>query len=182
MRRRPRIQRPVCAYIDTMRFDGQVWFDFSSAAVWDFYGFVRALARGGTPVALEWRPFVGADQIVLASTFLALDRPEDRGRFLHAALGLVHLDGADPASSTTVRSALEIARLDLEPSHDVDAAIAAREAGEGLGVRSVPSMYRHGPVVAITVNAAATRGDLVARARTILDMLDDDGLWRLEKP
>ncbi len=165
-----------------MRFDGQVWFDFSDPAVWDFYGFVRALATDGTAVALEWKPFVGPDQVSMASTFLGLDRPDLRGRFLHAALGLVHLEDADPASEATVHAALELSRVAGEPLHDPGAVAEVREIGERLGVCDVPSLYRHGPVVAVTLNAAATRGDLAARARTILDMLDDDGIWRLDKP
>lgn len=165
-----------------MRFDGQVWFDFSHRAVWDFYLFVRALAGAGARVALEWKPFVPPDQAIAAATFLALDEPAARGRFLHAGLGLVHIEGADPSDTATVTRALSVAGLDGTPVEDTTMAARARTEGEELGVTAVPSMYRHGPVVAVTVNGAATRGDMLRRARTILDVLDDDGLWALEKP
>lgn len=165
-----------------MRFDGQVWFDFSHPAVWDFYSFVRALASGGSEVALEWKPFVPDGQAALASAFLALDRPDDRGRFLHASLGLVHLERADPDDRETAVAAMSLARLDGAPRVDLQSVAAVRSEGEQLGVSTVPSLYRHGPVVAIALNAAATSGDLHRRARTILDMLDDDGVWGLVKP
>ena len=165
-----------------MRFDGQVWFDFSHRAVWDFYAFVRALAGDGMPVALEWTPFVDDRQVMAASTFLSLDDPVDRGRFLHTSLGLVHLEGADIAAPGTVREAMSLAGIDGEPTTDADAVAAVRAAGQKLGVTRVPSLYRHGPVVAIEVNGAATGGDLSRRARTIRAMLDDDGLWSMVKP
>ena len=165
-----------------MRFDGQVWFDFGDRAVWDFYAFIRALAGRGTEVALEWKPFVSDDQATMASTFLGLDRPDERGRFLHAALGLVHLEGEDPAADETVRSAMAIARITGEPRGDTGEVASLRSRAIELGVRRVPSLYRHGPVVAVTVNGAATTGDVEARAGTILAMLDDDGIWELTKP
>lgn len=165
-----------------MRFDGQVWFDFSHRAVWDFYAFVRALAGDGTQVALEWRPFVDEGQVAAASTFLTLDDPVDRGRFLHTSLGLVHIEGADIGASETVRQAMSLAGIGGEPTTDADAVAAVRAEGEKLGVSRVPSLYRHGPVVAIEVNGAATGGDVSRRARTIRAMLDDDGLWSMVKP
>lgn len=165
-----------------VRFDGQVWFDFSHRSVWEFYVFVRALARAGGSVALEWSPFVDAPEATAAATFLHLDDPTARGRFLHTMLGLVHLEGADPTDRETVERALSLARLDVEPVDDDDAVGAMRAAGRELGVVAVPSLYRLGPVMAIDLNAAATEGDVIARARTILAVSDDDGLWGLMKP
>ena len=179
---RPGGDRPGPVYIGGVRFDGQVWFDFGDRRVWDFYAFVRELAKSGVPVALEWKPFVPPGQVGLAAAFLGLDRPDDRGRLLHAALGLVHLDGADPTAEETIARARSVARVEShEPVEAADVA-AVRSEGEALGVVTVPSLYRHGPVVAVHLNPAATLGDVGERARTILAVASDDGLWGLTKP
>lgn len=170
------------AYISGMRFDGQVWFDFSEPAVWQFYRFVRALAEAGNEVALEWKPLPRDGEEAIASTFLGLADPEERGRFLHAAFGLVHAEGGDPMSRSTVTAALAAARIEVVPDAAKDRLDALRTEARDLGVMDVPAMYRHGPVVRIELNGAATMGDVALRAGTILRMLDDDGIWGLTKP
>ena len=113
--------------------------------------------------------------------FLSLQTPADRGRFLHAMLGLVNLEGEDAASQTTVESALVASELGRPETAAADLVTLNEQAHE-LGVTTVPTMYRHGPAVAVGMNGAAISGDLERRARVILDMLDDDGLWSLGKP
>lgn len=165
-----------------MRFDGQVWFDFSEPAVWQFYRFVRALAEAGHEVALEWKPLPREGEEAIAVTFLSLDEPRERGRFLHAAFGLVHGQHEDPTASSTVESALAAAGIDAVASVSQDRLDVLRAEASDLGVIGVPAMYRHGPVVRIELNGAATSGDVALRAATILHMLEDDGIWGLTKP
>jgi hypothetical protein len=99
-------------------------------------------------------------------------------------LGLVHIEGADPADPRTVARAAEAADVGIPE----DPAPGDRELdrldrlARDLGVTSVPAMYRHGPVMAVTLNGAAMVGDPAPRAQLILDVLDDDGLWGLVKP
>ena len=88
-----------------MEFTGQVWFTFGSPDVWVFYRFVRALAEAGGSVGLEWTPLPGSGEDVAMATFSGLPTPTDRGLFLHAMLGKVHLDGADPTEPATVAMA-----------------------------------------------------------------------------
>lgn len=170
------------AYISGMRFDGQVWFDFSEPAVWQFYRFVRALAEAGHEVALEWKPLPRDGEEAIAATFLGLDEAHERGRFLHAAFGLVHGRHEDPTSSSTVEAALAAAGIDTVANPSQDRLDALRAEASDLGVIAVPAMYRHGPVVRIELNGAATMGNVALRAGTILHMLDDDGIWGLTKP
>lgn len=170
------------AYISCMRFDGQVWFDFTEPAVWQFYRFVRALAEEGHEVALEWKPLPRVGEESIASTFLGLQEPRERGRFLHAALGLIHGEHEDPTASSTVEAALTAAGLNTVTVAQADRLDALRAEASDLGVIDVPTMYRHGPVVRIDLNPAATRGNVALRAGTILRMLDDDGIWGLTKP
>jgi hypothetical protein len=65
---------------------------------------------------------------------------------------------------------------------DADAVDRVRALGEQLGVVRVPSLYRHGPVAAVSLTPAALHGDVMRRARTILDILEDDGVWMVGKP
>lgn len=169
-------------YIDAVHYAGQVWFDFAERSVWEFYRFVRELASSGDTVALDWLPLPPPGQEAIASAFLSLDQPEDRGRFLHAALGLVHLEGADPADPSTITAAATAGRLAVDHSvQEVDLERLRADA-RALGVHGVPTLYHHGPVVQVRLNGAATLGDVRARAATIWSMLDDDGIWELAKP
>lgn len=165
-----------------MRFDGQVWFRFSDREVWDFYRFVRELASNGAQVALEWTPLPSEGEELAMATFEALDTPTRRGRFLHAMLGAVHLEGQSAGSPDAVAAAAAAADVPVAPTSAWPARRGelAKEAAD-LGVVDVPSMYRHGPVMRVVVNGAALTGDVVRRAETILAALDDDGLWELSK-
>lgn len=162
-----------------MNFEGQVWFDFSEGAVWHFYRFVRELAARGSTVALEWRPLPAEGQLEAMTVFESLASVEDRGRFLHAMLGLVHIEGEDPCSAEVVAQAALAAKVEPGVAGSLDG--LAREAAQ-LGVQAVPTLYRHGPVVTIHLNGASLVGDLEQRAATILAMTGDDGIWGLSKP
>ena len=164
-----------------MDFEGEVWFDFRDEAVWHFYRFVRELASQGHRVALEWTPLPDERDADAMAAFVSLATPTERGRFLHAMLGLVHLDGADPSEASTVQDAAEAARIEITSTSSVDLAAIDRRARD-MGVHSVPSLYRHGPVVAIRLNGAALMGDAEATARTLLAVADDDGIWEVRKP
>jgi len=170
-------------YIGDMLFEGQVWFDFSSTSVWVFYRFARELAQRGAQVALEWLPLPNGRETAAMSAFVALDEASDRGRFLHAMMGLVHLHDADPSSVDVVERAAAEAGIRVGPSvtQHSDLDVLSARAAE-LGVSSVPSLYRHGPVTHITLNGAALSGDIINRAVVILAMADDDGIWGLVKP
>jgi 2-hydroxychromene-2-carboxylate isomerase len=167
-----------------MRFEGEVWFDFRSTAVWIFYRFVRSLAADGHEVTLEWKPLPVDDERAAMALHASLDDPDERGRFLHAMLGLVHLEGQDPADPETVRRALDACGLSPEINLEGRETALARleDAASQLAIRRVPTLYRHGPATTIVLNAAALEGDLAARAATILAMTDDDGIWELTKP
>ena len=166
-------------YRHVMRFDGQVFFRFDDRQVWEFYRFARSLAETGAEVALEWTPM--PDEGPAATVFLGLSDPQDRGRFLHAMLGLVHLDDRDAADASTVAAAVDAARV-APGSVPTGALAEIARLVEDLGVSDVPSLYRHGPAVRITLNGASTTGDVQARAEAILAVLDDDGIWGLTKP
>jgi hypothetical protein len=171
-------------YIHAMVFEGQVWFDFSTPAVWQFYRFVRGLAEAGHSVHLEWLPRPVASERAAMGVFVHLDTPDLRGRFLHAMLGLVHLEGADASDDTTV--AMAAAAADVPMPDDPGPADRELERLGGLardlGVGTTPALYRHGPVMTVTLNGAALMGDPAPRAQLILDVLDDDGVWGLVKP
>jgi hypothetical protein len=167
-----------------MVFEGQVWFDFSTPAVWQFYRFVRSLAEAGNTVRLEWLPRPVPSERAAMGAFVDLDTPDLRGRFLHAMLGLTHIEGADPADARTVARAADAADVTIPGDlgrADRELDRLARLARD-LGVGDVPAMYRHGPVMAVKLNGAAILGDPAPRAQMILDVLDDDGLWGLVKP
>ena len=165
-----------------MEFSGQVWFDFADDQVWRFYRFVRALAAAGHTVTLEWRPLPGRGHDGAAAVFESLITPEERGRFLHAMLGLVHLEGQDPGDEAIVHRAGEAAAVTV-PSPGAQALDGVAKLAADLGVEEVPSLYRHGPVTRIELTEAALLDDDVAdRAARILAVADDDGIWRLGKP
>ena len=165
-----------------MRFDGRVWFDFANPAVWQFYSFVLALAEDGNGVGLEWVPLYRDVEVEAMATFVSLPTPQERGRFLHAMFGLVHIENLDPQSSSTVGQALEAAECDAPELVGVTALEEiARKAGE-MGVSKTPTLFTGGPVMHIVLNQAASRGSLADTAEAILAVLESDGIWTLAKP
>lgn len=166
-----------------MRFEGQVWFNFSAPPVWVFYRWVRALAATGVDVTLEWMPLPNDAEQVAMATLLSVEQPQDRGRFLHAMLGLVHLEGRSASDTKTVAEALRAARLDsliARDEHPLLEDLGARS--DGLGVDAVPTLYRHGPPLSIQLSTAVLGGDVRQTARTINEVMESDGIWELRKP
>lgn len=164
-----------------MTFSGRVFFSFGDPAVWHFYRFARELAGAGESVQLEWTPVIDRGEGVAVAAFVGLRSPEERGRFLHAMLGLVHLEGRDATALATVEAAIEAAAVTPGPVSEAELESVGADAS-ALGVVRVPSLYRHGPVVELHLNGAALEGDVMARARTIDAMVADDGIWELRKP
>ncbi len=166
-----------------MRLDGRVWFDFTNPAVWQFYRFIRAFAEAGHGVGLDWAPLFKGSEAEAMSVFTMLPSPADRGQFLHTLLGLVHIEGADANEHTTVMRALEAVDVtDVDVWVDIDALEAMARSAAELGVTETPTLYNHGPVMHVVLNAVASTGDVEATARSILSVLENDGIWLLSKP
>jgi len=166
-----------------MRFSGQVWFDFSSPAVWTFYRWVRRLAASGAEVALEWMPFPNDSEQIAMATLLGIEDPGDRGRFIHAMLGLVHVEKKSASEMSTVIEALGAAELDpviVAQDHPLFGDLSAR--CKELAIDAVPSLVRHGPVLSIQLNPAVLNEEPQRIARTINDVVECDGIWELRKP
>lgn len=168
---------------DSMELTGQLWFTFASPAVWLFYRFARSVADSGTQVGLEWMPIPGNDEDLAMSVYLSLDDPTSRGRFLHAMLGLVHIEGRSPFDATVVKEAIEAAEVAV-PDVSVDASVLAdvRTVASDLGVGEAPCLYRHGPPMTVHLTPAALLGDPGDTLRMILDVSGADGIWELRKP
>jgi hypothetical protein len=169
-------------YAQCMRFDGRVWFDFANPAVWQFYRFVLALAEDGNGVGLEWVPFYRGTETEAMATFVSLPTPQDRGRFLHAMLGLVHIEKLDPRSSATVVNALGAAECVTPEIVGDEVLDEIAEKASAMGVSETPTLFTGGPVMHIVLNQAATMGNLVETAEAILAVLESDGIWTLAKP
>ncbi len=166
-----------------MQFNGQVWFDFSTPSVWVFYRWVRELASSGAEVAIEWMPLPKGSERAAMATLLAIEKPEDRGRFIHAMLGLVHMEGLQASELKTVAAALQAAGLDsvvVMDAHPLLEALRARATE--VGVEAVPSLVRHGPAISIQLNPAVLDEEPQKTAWTINDVIDNDGIWQLSKP
>lgn len=170
-------------YIARMEFSGQVWFKFDCKDAWLFYRFVRSFAEADATVSLEWVPLPTEGEELAASALSSLSDPDDRGRFLHAMLGLVHIEGLAVGSAVTVAKAIDAAGVEgAQQTVDRDLITALTERAGALGVSSSPSLYRHGPVTAITLTPAVLEGDPVRTAEAILAVADNDGIWGLQKP
>ncbi|MCL1601237.1 MAG: hypothetical protein M3112_06845 [Actinomycetia bacterium] len=166
-----------------MLFDGQIWFDFSSPSVWVFYQWVRALASTGADVAIEWLPLPKGTERAAMATLLTIDDPDDRGRYLHAMLGLVHIEGMAASDLKTVAAALRAAELNSVTVKDAHPLLEElRSRATALDVDAVPTLFRSGPVMSIQLNPAILDEDPRATAETISEVLGFDGIWELRKP
>jgi hypothetical protein len=179
--------------LETARvFEGRVYFDFTEPAVWRFYRFLTAAARGGAELRLDWRPFMAdpgneTGLAALASYEAVRDQHVDRhGAYLQALLSLHHLDAAHLAADQTLRTAAESAgvpeSVPLGWGEYRESVLTSTGEGHALGVTATPSLYRHGPVMRVDVNPAAYEGDVTGRLRVIELVLEDDGIWGLVKP
>lgn len=166
-----------------VNFQGQVWFDFSTPSVWVFYRWLRTLAAAGADVAVEWLPLPKGTERAAMSTLLSLENPQDRGRFLHAMLGLVHMEEMKASDLKTVRAALEAAGLESVVVNDAHPLLEElRSRATTLGIDAVPTLYRRGPVLSVQLNPAVLNEDPHQTAATISAVLDTDGIWELRKP
>ena len=169
-----------------MRFEGRVYYDFSPQ-VWRFYRFLAAAGQKGADLRLDWRSFL-ADDDPQSATGLALvesvrrNAPEKHGAFLQALLALQNIDGADLADPRTAAAAAEAAGIAGVIDPNPEAVAASTEEGRMFGVSGTPTIYRHGPVLRVEVNPAAYEGDVLERLNRINAVLEDDGLWVLQKP
>lgn len=169
-----------------MRFEGRVYYDFSPR-VWRFYRFLASAGKRGADLRLDWRSFLVGDDSQSAAGLALVESvrrctPERHGAFLQALLALRHLEDADltdPRTAATAAEAVGITGV-IEPSPD--AVMASTEKGRALGVTGTPTIHRHGPVLRVDVNAAAYEGDVLERLNRINAVLEDDGIWVLEKP
>jgi len=178
-----RATQPDHRYIGSMHFDGQVWFSFTNPDVWIFYRFVRHLASAGHSVNLEWVPLFDSHEATSMSTYLAIDGADDRGRYLHAMLGMIHLEDKpfnDEAMAARALSAAGLA-VGTAGTGETDLASLAAEA-VSLGVTDTPTLYRHGPVSRIRLTEASLMGDAEKTAVAILSVADDDAVWEITKP
>lgn len=173
----------TCGTVAGMEFVGRIYFKFDCGDAWLFYRFVRALAESGANVALEWSPMPTPETELAVSVHERLESTDARGRFLHAMFGLVHIQGLDVSDPTTVSVAIESAGLgEVEATIDRRGLDRLNAQITDLGVTWSPSLYRHGPVTAITLNPAVLTGNVQASATSILRVADDDGIWELAKP
>jgi 2-hydroxychromene-2-carboxylate isomerase len=181
-----------------MEFTGRLYFDFTAPDVWRFYRMLVAAQQEGVRIGLEWKPFVvggleaamaGQRRLLQASEVVRQDVPLRHGRFVPAVLTAIHEEGMSPDDPELIVLGSRVAGLDDELVDD-DAIRGpgrillerSQAEAETLGVDAVPSLYRHGPVLAVRTTGAAALGGAAARLETINRMLDDDGLWQLRKP
>ena len=182
-----------------MQFNGRLYFNFESKQVWRFFHLLLNAQREGAQPGLEWKPFLvdgfaegpldGHARLLAASEVVRQDAVMSHGPFVAAALTAVHREGMAVDAPDVVALAVKVAGLDdgflaagvIEGAGRV-LLQASQDEATALGVDAVPSIYRHGPVVAVRTTAAVTLGSGMRRLELISAMLEDDGLWELRKP
>lgn len=161
---------------------GQVWFDYVSPHVWRFYRFVRSVAETGTPVSLDWQPLPTEGQELAMTALATLTDPADRGRFLHAMLGLVHIKELAVEDPEIVARAAAVAGVHVPETPDAVMLADLTAQAASIGVDGTPSLYRHGSPMRIVLTEAALIDEPVATFATIISTADNDGIWELRKP
>jgi hypothetical protein len=166
-----------------MQLDGQVWFSFTNPDVWIFYRFVRELAASGNAVNLEWVPLHHPDEAKSMAVFLTIAEPDTRGRFLHAMLGLIHIENERFDDDAIIAAALSAAGVSAAgpKAGEVELSTLAAQA-RSLGVTDTPTLYRNGPASHIRLTEAALNRDVAETAASIISIADDDGVWEIKKP
>ncbi len=182
-----------------MEFSGRVYFDFASNDVWRLYRLLERAGEQGVVLDIDWRGFaVGGvgNRTLMTPGVRALacyeaariEAPDRHRRFLAALLALIHKEGDDLGDESTLRIAATVAGIDADPllaagaGAGFDALGAETGTATMRGVRGVPSIVRHGPVLQIRTTEAITRGDARARIGLLEAVLEDDGIWELKKP
>jgi hypothetical protein len=182
-----------------MDFTGRLYFDFIDRDVWRFLQVLLSAQREGARPGLEWKPFLvdgvaegdldGHARLLAASELVRNDAVFAHGPFVSAVLTAIHGEGMNVEDPDVTALAARVAQLD--EGFLADGVVdrrgrvlleAAQEEARALGVDAVPSIYRHGPVVAVRLTAAVAMGSGLRRLELIDAMLDDDGLWELRKP
>ena len=169
-----------------MRFEGRIYYDFSPE-VWRFYRFLAAAGNEGAVLRLDWRSFLVGDDPQSAAGLALVesvrrDNRERHGVFLQALLALRHLEDADLTDPRTAVAAAGAAGLTEVVEPNLAAVVASTEEGRAVGVTGTPTIHRHGPVLRVDVNPAAYEGDVLERLSHINAVLEDDGIWVLQKP
>jgi 2-hydroxychromene-2-carboxylate isomerase len=181
-----------------MQFTGRLFYDFVSADVWRFFQMLISAQNEGAQLGVEWKPFLVAGvpgeldahaRLLAAAEIVRNDAVLNHGAFVAAVLTAVHAEGMALESDEIIPLALRLAQLDAGFLGDGLVATQGRahlEASQAeaatLGVDAVPTVYRHGPVVAVRTTSAVTMGSGLHRLEMINAMLEDDGLWELRKP
>ena len=182
----------------TVRFSGDIWFDFDDVECWRFFLLLdRAAGEEGVDVDLTWLGFDpswdGGDAPLRgglrALAIHAAVHDRARQRTLRLALfTLRHRQGDDFDDDVSLLAAAQVAGLDgAVMLHAIDTTGAAqlrrhRQTASSSGIVSVPTVVRDGPPLAIATTPAVEEGPARARLEVIDRMLEDDGLWRLAKP
>ncbi len=177
-----------------MEFTGRLYFDFTSREVFRLYRMLVAAQDQGATLRLEWRAFSAGDEaldreVLAAAELIAREYPERHGAFVQAVLAAVHLEATNPGDPGLIRLAARVAGL---PAGSPSAGSVGDEGARtlqtteaearNLGVTTVPTFYRHGPVMQVRTTPLVDQGDSLARLRLIDAVLEDDGLWGLSKP
>ena len=155
-----------------MDFTGRLYYDFQAPDVWRFFQVLIAAQQEGARLGLEWKAFAaggvpdeldGHTRLLAAAEVVRNDAVMNHGAFVAAVLTAVHAEGMPVDRDEILPLALRLAQLDedfLNPAllatqgrAHLNAALAEAET---LGVDAVPTVYRHGPVVAIRTTAAVT--------------------------
>jgi hypothetical protein len=182
-----------------MEFSGRVYFDFTSRDVWRLYRLLERAGEQGVVLDVDWRGFavggvgnrarMSPEVRALACYEAALiENPDRHRRFLAALLALVHKEGDDIGNESTLRIAATVAGIDpdrlLTAGTGIGFDALGAETGTATmrGVREVPSIVRHGPVLQIRTTDAVTRGDARTRLGLLQAVMEDDGIWELKKP
>jgi hypothetical protein len=182
-----------------MDFTGRVYFSFSAADVFRFYRLLDDAITEGVSVGVEWVG-IAVEEVPpgpLAGDHLAAAIAEElrhNGSAYHAAfietlLASVHVEGVDLAHPRLIPLVLDRVGADTSALLAPDNAGSLRvrlevstAAAKELGVKGVPSVFRHGPVLLVRTSGAVANGKAGSRLALISSMMEDDGLWELSKP
>ncbi len=177
-----------------MEFSGTIFFDVVSKDVFRFADLLARASAEGAEVNVEWKAAALVENptdltALAASELVRVDAADRHQAFVQALLVAVHLEGEAADSPSLVALSARVAGVadDVVAPARVTAdgipllRASTAEAGE-LGVTAVPSLYRHGPVLAIRSTPALGDGSAIERLDTINRVAGDDGLWSLVKP
>ena len=148
---------------------------------------------------MEWKPFLvdgipdgeltGHARLLASAEVVRHDVVMSHGSFVAAALTAIHAEAMRPDDPELIPLAARVARIDddIISADAIDGVgrvllAASQDEASTLGVDAVPSLYRHGPVVAMRMTAAVSVGSGLRRLELINGMLEDDGMWELRKP